>query len=42
MQTETCPACDATIRDRGRRWLGSLLLAIVLAFGAGVATGWLL
>ncbi len=42
MQTETCPACEATIRDRGRRWIVSLLLAIVLAFGAGLVAGWLL
>ncbi len=39
MQTETCPTCEATLRDCGRRWLVSLLVAfgvaVVLGFVAG-------
>ena len=39
MQSEPCPACEATIRDRGRRWLVSLLLAFVLAGVLGFVAG---
>ncbi len=33
MHSHACPTCEATLRDRGGRWITSLLLAIV---GAGV------
>ena len=36
MQTDICPACEATLRTRGRRLFALLALAFAAGVGAGI------